>query len=282
MRVWIQEQRQRGAERQGRVGAVFAGGVCGPGTFSSSFCRRHGREDLAEAAELDGDHDDGDEGGDVDQDVLDDRDRCRRTQSAGVGEGRQHRERDQQRQIGGEAGPGDAERADHHLDADELQRDVRHGRDDAGQRDGQRQPAIAVAATHEVAGGDVAALVAHVPQARKDQEQDGIDDDGVRDGEEGQRAGAEGQRRNRDERVRGVQIAADQEPGDDGAEAPAAESPFVQLVEIALAPVGRGKPQPGNEGEQQYENAERHPVHVMHHCPRGSLRPRRLLSVVAK
>ena len=35
--------------------------------------RRDGREDLAEAAQLDRDDDDGGEGGDVDQDVLDDR-----------------------------------------------------------------------------------------------------------------------------------------------------------------------------------------------------------------
>ena len=92
-RVRIEEQRQRRAQRQGRVGAVGAGGMCAPGTASSSFVRRHGREDLAEAAELDRNDDDRREGRDVDQDVLDDRDRGRRAQAARIGEGRQHHER---------------------------------------------------------------------------------------------------------------------------------------------------------------------------------------------
>ena len=74
---------------------------------------------------------------------------------------------------------GDAERADHDLNADELQGDVGHGRDDAGDGHGQRQPAVAEAAAHEIAGGDVAVLVADVPKPRKHQKQYRIDDDGV-------------------------------------------------------------------------------------------------------
>ena len=121
---------------------------------------------------------------------------------------------------------------------DQLQRDVGHGRDDAGDRHREREPAVAEAALHEIAGGDVAVLVADVPEARKDEEEDRIDDDGVGHREEGERAGAERERRNRDEGIGGVEIAADQEPGDEGAEAAAAEAPFVQQIEVALAPSG--------------------------------------------
>ena len=57
-----------------------------------------------------------------------------------------------------------------------------------------------------------------------------IDHDGVRHGEEADRAGAEHQGGHGDEGVGGVEIAAEQEPGDEGAEAAAAEAPFMQQV----------------------------------------------------
>ena len=87
------------------------------------------------------------------------------------------------------------------------------------------------------ADGDVAVLVRDRPEPREHEEQDRIDHDRVRHGEEADRAGAEQQRRHGDEGVGGVEVAADQEPGDDGAEAAAAQAPFVQQVEVALAPV---------------------------------------------
>ena len=238
--------------------------VLAPGTASSSFCRRHGRENLAEAAELDRDDDDGGESRDVDQDVLDDRDRRRRAQAARIGEGGQDHEGDDQRQIGSKARARYAERADHDLDADQLERDIRHGRDDAGDRHRQRQPAVAEAAAHEIARGDVAVLFANIPESREDQKQDRIDHDGVRHREEGDRAGTERERRNGDEGIGGIEVAADQEPGDNGAEAPSAQTPFMQQIEIALAPMGGGKAQPGDESEQQHENGERDPVHFLH------------------
>ena len=148
-------------------------------------------------------------------------------------------------------GAADAHGADHDLQADQLQRDIGHRRDDAGDGDRQRQPAIAEAAAHEIGRRDVIVLVADVPEPREHQEQDRIDHDRVRHREERDGAGAEGERRNGDERVGGVEVAADQEPGDQGAKAPAAQAPFVQLVEIALAPMRGGKSQPGNEAEQQ-------------------------------
>jgi len=123
------------------------------------------------------------------------------------------------------------------------------------------------AAANEVAGRDVAVLVTHVPDPREGQKQDRVDHDRVGHREEGNRARAESERGNRDEGVGGVEITADQEPGDDGAEAPTAEPPLVQLVEIALAPMGGGESQPGDESEQQHENRKRNPVHVLHGSP---------------
>ena len=171
---------------------------------------------------------------------------------------------------------------DDHLQPDELQRDIGHGGDDAGDGDRQRQPAIAEAAAHEIGRRDVIVLVADMPKPRENQEQDRVDHDRVRHREEGDGAGAEGERRNGNEGVGRVEVAADQEPGDDGAEAPAAQTPFVQLVEIALAPMRSGETQPCDEAEQHHENAERNPVHILH----GNLPSFRLVligqSLVAK
>ena len=145
-------------------------------------------------------------------------------------------------------------RADDHLHADQLQRDVGHGGDDAGDRDRQREPAVAEAAAHEIGRRDVAVLVADVPEPRKHEEQDRIDDDRIGHREEGDRAGAERERRHGDEGVGGIEVAADQEPGDQRAEAAAAEPPFVQLIEVALAPMRGGEAEPGDEAEQQDED----------------------------
>ena len=53
---------------------------------------------------------------------------------------------------------GNPERADNLLQADELQRDIRHRREDAGQRDREFEPPVAVTPEDEIAGGDVAVL----------------------------------------------------------------------------------------------------------------------------
>ena len=129
---------------------------------------------------------------------------------------------------------------------------------------------------HEIGGRDVAVPVAHVPQAREDQEQDRIDDDRVRHGEEGERAGAERERRHRDEGVGGVEVAADQEPGDQRAEAAPAEAPLVQLVEVAAAPARGGEAEPGDEREQHREHHQRGDVTK---CRSTPWRSRRLVAV---
>jgi hypothetical protein len=38
----------------------------------------------------------------------------------------------------------------------------------------------------------------------------------------------------------------------------------VQEIEIALAPMGGRKTQPGYQAEQQHEDDERGPIHVLH------------------
>ena len=111
--------------------------------------------------------DDGCDHGDVDQQVLDDGDHRRRAQSGRIGEGGQDDEGDDQRQVAAEAAGLDAHCADHDLDADKLQRDVWHGREDAGERDRQREPSVAEPPAHEVGRGDVAVLVRDRPEARK-------------------------------------------------------------------------------------------------------------------
>ena len=242
------------------------------GNGQQQFLRRHRGEDFAKAAEFDRHDDHRGESRDVDQNILDDGDRRRRPKPARIGEGRQNDKGNDQRQIGNIAGAGDAEPADDDLQADQLQGDVGHGRDDAGDGDGERQPAIAEAAAHEIGRGDVVVLVADVPQPREHQEQDRIDHDRVRHREEGDGAGAEGERRHGDEGVGRIEVAADQKPGDDGAEAPAAEPPFVQLVKVAFAPVRGGKTEPGDEAEQGDKDDQRGPVDVLHGSPPQVLR----------
>ena len=68
--------------------------------------------------------------------------------------------------------------------ADELQRDIGHGRDDAGERHGQREPAVAEPPAHEIRRRDVAVLVRHRPQPGENHVEDRVDHDRVRHGEE--------------------------------------------------------------------------------------------------
>ena len=81
-----------------------------------------------------------------------------------------------------------------------------------------------------------------------------INQDRVGDGEEAHRAGAEHERGHGDEGVGGVEVAAEQEPGDHRAEAPAAEAPFLQLIEIGLAPMRGDEAEPAHEQEQNDED----------------------------
>jgi hypothetical protein len=97
-------------------------------------------------------------------------------------------------------------------------------------------------------------LVADVPKPREREEQDWINDNGIRHREKCDCAGAEGERRNGDEGIGRVEVAADEEPSDDRAEPAAAEAPFVQQIEITFAPMCGSKTEPGDEREQQDKN----------------------------
>ena len=66
-------------ERQCRIAAVGSRGVRSR-NGQQQLLARHGGENLAETAEFDRNDDDGDQRRDVDQDVLDHRDRGRRAQ----------------------------------------------------------------------------------------------------------------------------------------------------------------------------------------------------------
>src|SRR5262249_54931496 len=144
-----------------------------------------------------------------------------------------------------------AESGDDNLDADKLECDIGHRGNDAGDRHGKREPAVAEAATHEICCRDVAVLVADMPEARKDQKENGENDDGVRDCEERDRARAIRQRRHGDEGIGGIEISAEQKPCDEGAEAPTTQPPFMKKIEIALTPPCGSETEPGDEGKQQ-------------------------------
>src|SRR3972149_6947062 len=77
--------------------------------------------------------------------------------------------------------------------------------DDARERKGEREHSAAEAVAHVIGGGDMAALMGDRPEPRKDEVEDGIDEDGIGGGEEAHRAFAEDQRRNGDEGIGGVE-----------------------------------------------------------------------------
>src|SRR5262249_42484269 len=96
------------------------------------------------------------------------------------------------------------------------------------------------------------------------QKENGKDDDGVGDGEERHGAGSVRQRRDGYEGIGGVEIASEQEPRDERAEASAAEPPLVKKIEIAPTPSGGSETEPRDEGKQQDEDRQRNPVDALH------------------
>jgi hypothetical protein len=184
------------------------------------------------------------------------RDQRRRAQARLVRVRGEHAERDDDRPLAE-----DPHRLQHGLDADELQGDVRHRRDDPGDRDHQRERAGAEAAADEVGRRHVAVPVRHRPQPRRHEEHHRVDDDRVRDGEEAERADAEQQRGHGDERVRGVEVTADEEPGDPGAEVTAAQTPLVEVVErLRAAPARRDEAEHRDEPERKMKTASSTPL----------------------
>ena len=166
----------------------------------------------------------------------------------------------------------------HNFDADQLQRDVRHGRDDAGGCNGERQGAAVKTAAYKIGCSDIAMFARHRPQPRKRDKHQRIGDGCVGHGEKADRARTEHQRGNCDERVSGIKIAAQQKPGDDGAKAATAKAPFIQKAQITFAPARGDKAQPGDQDEQGGKDNQRNPIERgSHRCysrplSRGSVR----------
>jgi hypothetical protein len=148
------------------------------------------------------------------------------------------------------------------LQPHQLQRHVGHGGQNAGQRDRQFQPAIAEPRGHHVGGRDLAAGEGIAPEPRVGGEQQHEGQHGVGHREKPDGAGGEHQGRDREEGVRGGEIAAEQEPGDDRAEAPPAQAPLVQQVEVAAAPVDRDEPEDGGRHEQRRADGQNRPPHA--------------------
>src|SRR5690348_5318329 len=103
-----------------------------------------------------------------------------------------------------------------------------------------------------------------MPEARKNQKENRENDDGVGNREERHCARAICERRHGDEGIGGIEISAEQEPRDEGAEAPATESPFMKKIEIAPTPPCGSETEPCDEGKQQDENHQGSPVEVLH------------------
>ena len=265
-RVGVHEQRHRRAEGEGgvRPSRADAGQERARRLAGGLVDRRHlllgGAEDVVPAADLSREVDHRDDDDEVDQDVLHERDHRRGAQAAGVGEGRQHGERDEERRVLGDdvVATTDAGHLEHGLDADELERDVGHRRHEAGHRDGQREAPAVVASADEVGRRHVAVAVADRPQPGHEDEDDRVEHDRVGDGEEARhRSRGEHRRRHRDERVRGVEVATEQEPRDPRAELATAETPLVQRLERLTALEARGhEAGHGDQQEQDDQHAQ--------------------------
>ena len=103
----------------------------------------------------------------VDEAILHEGDHGGSAQAGRVGICGEQCEGDEQRQIlrDDAARTAEADDFEHRLDTDELERDIRHRGEDAGDCNGQGQFPGAITAPHEIRGGHVAVAVADRPQA---------------------------------------------------------------------------------------------------------------------
>ena len=88
-------------------------------------------------------------------------------------------------------------------------------------------PPVAVAPEHEIPGRHVAVLARDRPQTRHRQIEEGIDENGIGNREEPIGAYPIDDRGNCDHRIGGIEVAAEQEPGDPRTKLPPAQSPFL-------------------------------------------------------
>src|SRR6202011_3038979 len=104
------------------------------------------------------------------------------------------------------------------------------------------------------------------PQNRHDSEYEGIDDDGIRQRKETVGADRVDQRRHRNHGVGGIEIAADQKPGDPGPELPSAQPPFIEMGADWTGFPARGEESHhGDKGEEEDKDRKRYPVDLVGH-----------------
>src|ERR1700761_4131653 len=113
---------------------------------------------------------------------------------------------------------------------------------------------------------------ANRPQPGQEDERDRVRHDRVGDREEADRTRAEHQRGHGDERIGGVEVAAEQEPRDERAEAAAAQSPLVQVQHVPRAPpAGGAEADHGDDDEEDEDDREYNGVDVAHRAASMSL-----------
>jgi hypothetical protein len=220
----------------------------------------------SEAAELDGDDDNGGDDENINHRVLDEGDHRRRAQSALVGEEGENDEREGDRRVRHDPLTREAERQNDLFEADELERNVRHRRQNARRRNRKLQTLVAISAEHKIGRCDVAMFLRDRPQARQGQVQERIDDDRIGHGEETKRANGEDDRRNRDHGIGGIEVAPKQEPGDPAAKSAAAKSPFVDVVEIGRLPTRCEEAHDRHQAKKEYEDSGGDDVQVVEHA----------------
>src|SRR5262249_25266148 len=113
----------------------------------------------------------------------------------------------------------------------------------------------------EIGSGHASALTRHAPDRWKNQIEDRIDHDRIGHGEKAERAHSEHDGRNSDKGIGGVKVAAEQEPGEEGAEAAAAQAPIVQVIEVPPPPMGRYEAEHSDKKKQENENGQCNPIH---------------------
>jgi len=152
------------------------------------------------------------------------------------------------------------------LHADQLQRDIRHGRENARQGHRELERARSIATLHHVRRRHMVVCLRNRPKYWHDGEDEGIGDDRIGQREEAVGAHGIDEGRHRDHCVGGVDIAADQEPGNPGAELASPKPPFVEMSErFWTPPMRRRETQGGDEAEEENEDRERRVVDLSGH-----------------
>src|SRR5579875_3144363 len=239
--MWIQEKSERRAHGQSHVGWELFG--CEKleefwigRRFALGCCK-----DIAEAAKVDRNIDDRHKEYDKDHGILHQGDHSWCAQATGVGIGSQDDKSNEQRYIQLEPAERkrdrDTQSRQGNLDAKHLQRDVRQGSHNPGDRHYQRKRMAAKAALHKISRGHIPMLFTHGPEAGNEYIDNRINEDCIRNGEPTtQRAQAKHSRGHRNKSIGGIQVTTQEEPGNEGSKTTACQSPLVQFVQVSTTP----------------------------------------------